>query len=313
MRLRHFCIGSTRTQDLLISKTFLPLSAPEDQRDIQKVWATFLDLFQVEHKWTPLPSSSALQQPQQPSLRTQTRSAAYSKPSPPSHRSSQTAAGMMTTGQTEGASLAASSSNITATSAKGTTASTVIHLPLFSADTCFIYRTVNDIVLVACCPLPPDPSKDSMSITRIPTSLPQAPPSSSTSNLQQDPTRPDLAFSTAAGLHTSLHGMIEFLMQLIKALERFLKPASSQSSGSGAHAGASNTRRASGLSPTLTTPSAGQLSSEVSIGAVSVLSSESIQRNSGIVYEVLDECMAMGFPMMPSLAQLDLLVFGVAK
>jgi len=55
-------------------------------------------------------------------------------------------------------------------------------------------------------------------------------------------------------------------MQLIKTLERFLKPASS----------AGSTGTGSGDSAT---------------EAVSILSSESIRRNSGIVYEVLDECM----------------------
>ncbi|KAG0374336.1 hypothetical protein BGX24_010526 [Mortierella sp. AD032] len=44
-----------------------------------------------------------------------------------------------------------------------------------------------------------------------------------------------------------------------------------------------------------------------------ILSAELVQLNTGIVYEILDECMSLGYPMMPSLAQLDLLIFGVPK
>ncbi|KAG0347080.1 hypothetical protein BG004_000140 [Podila humilis] len=45
--------------------------------------------------------------------------------------------------------------------------------------------------------------------------------------------------------------------------------------------------------------------------ASSTLSADMLLLNLGIVYEILDECLEQGFPMMPSLAQLDLLVFGV--
>ncbi|KAG0274955.1 hypothetical protein BGZ95_009312 [Linnemannia exigua] len=83
-----------------------------------------------------------------------------------------------------------------------------------------------------------------------------------------------------------------FLGQLITALERYLVPKRQQGSLGTA---ATNTKSKTGSALT------------------EILSAELIQSNNGIVYEILDECMSLGYPMMPSLAQLDLLVFGVPK
>lgn len=112
---------------------------------------------------------------------------------------------------------------------------------------------------------------------------------------------PELAFSTAAGLHTSYHGTIEFLGQLITALERYLVPSQQGAlgtAGSGARPG---------LTATATTKS------KAGSGSNTTLSAELVRLNTGIVYEILEECMGLGYPLMPNLAQLDLLVFGVPK
>ncbi|KAF8951408.1 hypothetical protein BGZ46_003994 [Entomortierella lignicola] len=129
---------------------------------------------------------------------------------------------------------------------------------------------------------------------------------------QQQYQRPELAFSTAAGLHVSLHGTIEFLAQLVKALERYLL----NNSGSSGSSGGNNDNSRAGprrVSQTISSATAATSTNLPSSVSGLVLSAELIQLNVGIVYEVLDECMELGYPVMPSLAQLDLLVFGVAK
>ncbi|KAF9092730.1 hypothetical protein BGX27_001732 [Mortierella sp. AM989] len=117
---------------------------------------------------------------------------------------------------------------------------------------------------------------------------------------QQQHQRPELAFSTAAGLHLSLHGIIEFLAQLVKALERYLLsnngssynsiPGGNSSSNSGA-----GPRRASQTSSTgsklATSTSATAATSTSTSASGQVLSTELVQLNVGIVYEILDECM----------------------
>ncbi|KAF9945972.1 hypothetical protein BGZ70_003471 [Mortierella alpina] len=106
-------------------------------------------------------------------------------------------------------------------------------------------------------------------------------------------------------MNTSWHGMIEFLIQLVKALERYLLSQGSPETGS---------KRFSSASPLAArSASSAYSSAKTFTTARKTLSAEIVQRNSGIVYEVLDECMELGYPIMPSLAQLDLLVFGVPK
>ncbi|KAF9166900.1 hypothetical protein BGX21_004547, partial [Mortierella sp. AD011] len=127
--------------------------------------------------------------------------------------------------------------------------------------------------------------------------------------------KPELAFSTAAGLHVSLHGMVDFLAQLVKALERYLLSTNSRrGSGSGSNSSGAGPRRVSQTISTGANASMATTASSLSSSASDlVLSAELLQLNIGIVYEILDECMELGFPIMPSLAQLDLLVFGVSK
>lgn len=168
-----------------------------------------------------------------------------------------------------------------------------VSTPLFSKDTSFIYRIVNDLVLVACCPPPPTPATLTSSITRIPQSIPgqqtsRTPTPSSSSSLQgatllqekehKQPNR--LAYTNSTTLQVSLHHMVEFLVFLTKAMERYLLGENS----SGAH-------RAS-VSPTQRRSSSqfapGGLGKS---GASSVLSADLVQLNSGIVYEILDECL----------------------
>ncbi|KAF8928442.1 hypothetical protein EDD21DRAFT_22589 [Dissophora ornata] len=284
MRLRHFCIGSIRSQDLLISKTFLPLeSALDNDAVIQQVWAAFLDLFHAEHHFAPLrsqPSSNHDRhgRPQQ---------------SPPASPSISAARPLHPSQDRQS-----------------------FGRPLYSRDCCFVYCASNDLVLVACCPLPPTPATTSAAVTRIPLSLPGHPISKPAgaslpghsdihpaTPLSLQHQRPELVFSTAAGLHVSLHGTIEFLGQLVRALERYLL-SSSSSSGAGS-------RKTTSASPIGIHPKS---STSVSVTSSStLLSAEVVQQNVGIVYEILDECMELGYPMMPSLAHLDLLVFGVAK
>ncbi|KAF9145300.1 hypothetical protein BG015_011941 [Linnemannia schmuckeri] len=95
--------------------------------------------------------------------------------------------------------------------------------------------------------------------------------------------------------------MIEFLGQLIMALERYLIP------NQHGDLGTTGTGGRSGPTAAATTKS------KARSAASTVLSAELVQLNTGIVYEVLEECMGMGYAMMPSLAQLDLLIFGVPK
>ncbi|KAG9320404.1 hypothetical protein KVV02_005222 [Mortierella alpina] len=312
MRIRHFCIGSLRTQDLLISKS----CASQEDTDIQKVWATFLDLLQSETRWTPFRSQL------HPDRDTDHLDRQKSPPpqSPPLPLGS--APGGARTGS---ASASVSAPDVrartTLTDSKNAAESTEFcsaARPLFSQDLCFVYKAVNDIVLIACCPLPPTPSTASSTVTRIPNALPgqHAAPSninypladltSSASSLQTDATGPrqmqpqrhDLAFSTATAMNTTWHGMIEFLNQLIKALERYLLSQGTPETGA---------KRLSSAQPSAYS------TAKSSTTAGKTLSADIVQLNSGIVYEVLDECLELGYPMMPSLAQLDLLVFGVPK
>ncbi|KAF9133127.1 hypothetical protein BGX30_012415 [Mortierella sp. GBA39] len=341
MRLRHFCIGSIRTQDLLISKSFLPIGASQENgggvTDIQAVWAKFLDLFQNELRWTT--STALLSHNQQGS---RSPSAARSPPPPSSspHSSSGGTKGRGTTGPSgnggggrSGSGMAgiradsprlghSLSSSPSSTHSPGTEAITgdlqPVAIPLFSTDCCFIYQTIHDLVLVACCPLPPTPSTASATVTRIPFSLPgRRQPSLSrggsvpgspggtsllnSQEIQMQRPVPELAYSTAAGLHTSYHGTIEFLGQLITALERYLVPSQKGALGAAG----------SGGRPGLTT--AAITKSKAGFTSNTTLSAELVQLNTGIVYEILEECMGLGYPLMPSLAQLDLLVFGVLK
>ncbi|KAI8353122.1 hypothetical protein B0O80DRAFT_75807 [Mortierella sp. GBAus27b] len=298
MRLHHFCIGAIGTQDLLISKTFVPLGTPGEAADVRKVWATFLDLFQSEHRWTPSRSQLA---PDSNSDTSQRNSAAAATRTP-------------------------SPSSVTTARQQGS-----FGRPLYSTDCCFVYHTTNDLVLVACCPLPPTPSTSSSTKTRIPLSLPGQPapkpaPSSASKTAaltsssgsdvntnpstqdstsasqhthrdsqgqvaqqqqQQQQQRPELAFSTAVGLHVSLHGMVEFLGQLVKAMERYLLHTDS---GRTSEAGPRRTSLApsSGAQKSSTSQSAGASSSTESPTS---LSADLVQLNSGIVYEILDECM----------------------
>ncbi|KAK3818947.1 MAG: hypothetical protein J3Q66DRAFT_180217 [Benniella sp.] len=311
MRLRHFCIGSIGTQDLLISKTFLPLGTPDEDTDIRKVWATFLDLFQNEHRWTPLHSQL------HPDRHGDSPQGIGSGPKRNSNTTS-------TRRRSDTPVLSESASSTTMTRPQGS-----FGRPLFSKDCCFIYHTTNDLVLVACCPLPPTPSTASSTKTRIPLSLPgqptpktaSAPSTASTTTLvsspdtspqQQQQQRPELTFSTAVGLHVSLHGMVEYLVQLVKAMERYLLHAS----GNGASG--TETRRTSLIPPAVVnSKSSASASRSTGVSSPSAspssLSADIVQLNTGIVYEILDECMELGYPMMPSLAQLDLLIFGVSR
>ncbi|KAK3830286.1 MAG: hypothetical protein J3R72DRAFT_496032 [Linnemannia gamsii] len=122
-------------------------------------------------------------------------------------------------------------------------------------DCCFIYQPFRDLVLVACCPFSPTPSTASADITRIPFSLPgrRHPSSSSSSH------------------GSALEVLVEFLEQLITALERYLIP--NQQHGSLGMAAAATTK--------IKTRSA----------STEILSAELVQLNTGIVYEILDECM----------------------
>ncbi|KAG9071592.1 hypothetical protein KI688_005805 [Linnemannia hyalina] len=92
-----------------------------------------------------------------------------------------------------------------------------------------------------------------------------------------------------------------FLGQLITALERYLVPSWQGTLGVAG----------SGGRPRVTT--AATTKSKAGSASSTTLSAELVQLNTGIVYEILEECMGLGYPLMPSLAQLDLLVFGVPK
>ncbi|KAF9096988.1 hypothetical protein BGX23_010031 [Mortierella sp. AD031] len=340
MRLRHFCIGSIRTQDLLISKSCT--SQDDGKMDIQTVWAKFLDLFQHELRWTT--STTANHQHQQSP---HSPNASRSPPPPALSSTPQSSGGPKARATTGGggsrpgsgmAGIRADSPHLGSTAALPPSTPSLasgiiltgdlqpVAIPLFSTDCCFIYQTLNDLVLVACCPLPPTPSTASATVTRIPFSLPGrhhhhhshasthgggSTPGSPGSSLldsqlhqQQQRPVPELAFSSAAGLHSSFHGTIEFLGQLITALERYLVPSQQSSIGA---AGAGVAGKPGQTATAKTTKS--KTGSNVAMG----LSAEAVQLNTGIVYEVLEECMGLGYPMMPGLAQLDLLVFGVPK
>ncbi|OAQ29926.1 hypothetical protein K457DRAFT_18774 [Linnemannia elongata AG-77] len=341
MRLQHFCIGSIRTQDLLISKSFLPTGASQENgggvTDIQAVWAKFLDLFQNELRWT----TSAAQHPRdQQGLRSPSTARSPPPPSSSPHSSTEGTKGRGTTGTggnggggRSGSGMAgiradsphlghSPSSSPSPTPSSGTNAITgdlqPVAIPLFSTDCCFIYQTIHDLVLVACCPLPPTPSIASATVTRIPFSLPgrrqptlsrggSVPGSPGGSSLldsqeiQRQRPIPELAFSTAAGLHTSYHGTIEFLGQLITALERYLVPSQQGALGT------AGSRGKPGLTAAATTKS------KAGSGSNMTLSAELVRLNTGIVYEILEECMGLGYPLMPSLTQLDLLIFGAPK
>ncbi|KAI9235715.1 hypothetical protein MVEG_07662 [Podila verticillata NRRL 6337] len=314
MRLTHFCIGSMQTQDLLISKTFRTPSQSSDSNNIQEVWATFLDLFQQEQHWTPLRSqlhpdrNTVLPGGSTTSLSSSSRST--SDKQTPSLSSPPSAAGkasvrQVSPRQTKEGHQANPSQLLPAT----------VSTPLFSKDTSFIYRIVNDLVLVACCPPPPTPITLNSNITRIPQPIPGQPksrasaPSSSALSPQGDSTlllqekvdkQPNkLAFTNSISLQVSLHHMVEFLVFLTKAMERYLL---GENTAGGNRASVSPPQRSSSQFA----PGGPRKS-----GALPILSADLVQLNSGIVYEILDECLEQGFPMMPNLAQLDLLVFGV--
>ncbi|KAG0308934.1 hypothetical protein BGZ98_006118 [Dissophora globulifera] len=296
MRLQHFCIGSSVTQDLLVSKSFLPLGAANKDSDIQTVWATFLDLFQNEQRWASLRSRPNpdwdLDRRLQPSIVSPVSAAALANP----RRESLTGATMT------GGSRSAPSPSPPAPGAHS------VRRPLQWQEGCFVYHTINDLILVACCPLPPAPPVASSSVTRIPSSLQEHSVSKSNSDLGSSEVlqrRPELAFSTGLGLHVSPHGIIDFLSQLCKALERYLS-SSKDSNGGRPSSGPGQASNPSVTTATTTFPSK-------HVGSGPTLSAETIRRNIGLVYEVLDECMELGYPMMPSLAQLDLLVFGTSK
>ncbi|KAF9907124.1 hypothetical protein EC991_011264 [Linnemannia zychae] len=99
--------------------------------------------------------------------------------------------------------------------------------------------------------------------------------------------------------------MIEFLGQLITALDHFLVPNQQGSLGSANTGGRSGTATAAA--------NATATKSKTRSASTAGLSVELVQLNTGIVYEILEECMSLGYPMMPSLVQLDLLIFGVPK
>ncbi|CAO3563742.1 unnamed protein product [Mortierella alpina] len=302
---------------------FLPLGASQEDNDIQEVWAIFLDLLQSETRWTPFRSQL------HPDRDTDHLDRQKSPPpqSPPSPQGPAAAGARTGSGSGSGSGSGAKVRTTHADAENGTKSKEPcsVSRPLFSQDSCFIYKAVNDIVLIACCPLPPTPSTASSTVTRIPSALPgqhgassnihasMADLTSSASSLQSDatqsrqqqPRRQDLAFSTATALNTSWHGMIEFLTHLVKALERYLLSQGAPETGS---------KRFSSASPLATqSSSSAYTSAKSSMTARKTLSADIVQLNSGIVYEVLDECMELGYPMMPSLAQLDLLVFGVPK
>lgn len=285
--------------------------------DIQAVWAKFLDLFQNELRWTT--STSQQSRSQQGS-----RSPNAAR-SPPLHSSSPHSSsggpkargtagpGVAGGGGRSGSGMASaradsphlghspspthSSGSITAITGELQPVAT----PLFSPDCCFIYQTIHDLILVACCPLPPTPSTASATVTRIPFSLPgqrRQPSLSHSSSVPSSPggsslldsqeyskqrSVPELAYSTAVGLHTSYHGTIEFLGQLIVALERYLVP--NQLGVLGREAGAGGRLGASGAANTMN--KGGPASS-------ATLSTELLQLNTGIVYEILEECMVRG-------------------
>ncbi|KAG0368054.1 hypothetical protein BC939DRAFT_328829 [Gamsiella multidivaricata] len=338
MRLRHFCIGSVATQDLLVSKTFLPPSALDDDNDsdIQKVWSSFLDLLQNKHRWVP----SSQSHPDH-------RRREYEKQgqrSEPRRLSVQKSAASGSGSIRATGTSSPLDANVSSSPSLGLTDDPYRHLarPLYARDgICFIYHTTNDLVFVACCPAPLSPTIASSTVLRIPSSLPgqrQGHHQSSTStslsssrlgsptpelvssklsasssrppdaqHLVQQQQIPELAFSVApaVGLHISLHGIIEFLGQLVKALERYLLEPSGSGSGS--------TRKGTSAAGAQSTFTSSSSQSKSAVSRSAALSAKSVQSNIGIVYEILDECMELGYPMMPSLAQLDLLVFGVAK
>ncbi|KAF9933903.1 hypothetical protein FBU30_004071 [Linnemannia zychae] len=327
MRLQHFCIGSIRTQDLLISKSFLPLGNASDagEADIQAVWANFLDLSLNELHWsTTTPHSHRHQQ--------NSRSPNATR-SPPPHASSPHSATGSTTGtgnrSASGMAVIRADSPLSSSIATGFGDSRPVAKPLFAADSCFIYQTIHDIVLVACCPAPPTPSTASATVTRIPYSLPgrRHPPSSRGGSVPRSPGGsslldsqqelpkqipvPELAFSTAGGLYTSYHSVIEFLDQLITALDRYLVPDQHGSPGTTGQRTMSTRTPTSNTHTVLAATAATKSKSGSLLNAI--LSAELVQLNTGIVYEILEECMSMGYPMMPALAQLDLLIFGVPK
>ncbi|KAI1317608.1 hypothetical protein EDD11_008178 [Mortierella claussenii] len=119
--------------------------------------------------------------------------------------------------------------------------------------------------------------------------------------------KPELAFSTATAFHVSLHGMVEFLEQLVKAFERYL--LNKNSNAGPAAGGGAGTRKSSMVSK----PN-GSATATASISSPTPrLSAKLVQLNTGLVYEIVDECMEHGYALMPSLAQLDLLVFGTPR
>lgn len=280
--------------------------------DIQAVWAKFLNLFQNELRWT---TSTAQHSHNQRGSRSPSSARSPPPPSSSPHSPSGGTKARGTTGPGGNGGGGQSGSGMTgiradsphslSSSPSSTHSSTTmtitgdlqpVAIPLFSTDCCFIYQTIHDLVLVACCPLPPTPSTASATVTRIPFSLPgrrqpslsrggSVPGSPGGSSLldsqeiQRQRPVPELAFSTATGLHTSYHGTIEFLGQLVTALERYLVP--NHQGGLGA--------AGSGGRPGLT--AAGTTKSRAGSGSNAALSAELVQVNTGVVYEILEECM----------------------
>lgn len=265
-----------------------------DSINIQEIWATFLDLFQQEQHWTPLrnqlhPDRDTVS-PGGSTTSLSNSSRSDSDKQLPSLSSSSSIAGMASTRQvfprqTKGGHQANPSQLLPAT----------VSTPLFSKDTSFIYRIVNDLVLVACCPPPPTPATLTSNITRIPQPIPGQPksrtsaPSSSVSSLQGDLTllsqekedkQPNkLAFTNSTSLQVSLHHTVEFLVFLIKAMERYLL---SEIKGGGNRASVSPPQRPSSQF----TPGGPRKS-----GALPIFSADLVRLNSGVVYEILDECL----------------------
>ncbi|ORZ05691.1 hypothetical protein BCR41DRAFT_361561 [Lobosporangium transversale] len=294
MRLQHFCMGSAKTQDLLVSRTFAA------DTHVQKVWSTFLDLWRNEHRLATLHTASSTTSDLTPE-NTPTRGIRGNVGKIKGQKTS------------SGFELQVATSFVKGEQQKQ--GNYYLNQPLYSRYCCYIYYTTEDLLLVACCPLPHTPSTSSMTITSIPALLPGQGQSTTkvnasindlttstqliprTDDTQTHQNRPELAFSTAARLQLSLHGTIEFLSQLVKTLERLLLTDSNNHS---------NLSRAT-MQPYI------KVEPAISSTGHRKLTAEVVQLNTGIVYEILDECLDQGYPMMPSLTQLDLLVFGMAR
>lgn len=278
---------------ILLHPILVHPSQGDSSTNIQEVWATFLDLFQKEQHWTPLrqqlhpdrntvsPGGSTS------SLSSVSRSLASDRPSPTLSPSS-SAAGMASVRQDSPRQLKGAPQQNPSQLLPAT-----VSTPLFSKNTSFIYKIVNDLVLVACCPPPPTPATLTSSITRIPQPIPgqqtsRTPTPSSSSSLQgvtllqgkEDKQPNKLAYTNSASLQVSLHHTVEFLVFLTKAMERYL--LGENSSGANRASVSPTQRRSSGqFAP-------GGLGKS---GASPILSADRVQLNSGIVYEILDECL----------------------